>query len=122
MVLCGMLTCAGVGLFVMVQSVLFVLNMSPMVAFPIMMTAGALQQPLTTLTFVKKTTLPLKKSASLVWRGVWGVFVALPIFHLLSTKTLRLLLLGVLVFNALTIGRAYWQASFFRRRWFAVKV
>ena len=38
--LCGMLTCAGVGLFVMVQSVLFVLNMSPMVAFPIMMTAG----------------------------------------------------------------------------------
>ncbi len=49
--ICGALTSVGIGLFVMVQSVLFLLNVSPLVAFPIMTTAGAIQQPLTTWCF-----------------------------------------------------------------------
>ncbi|HBI21150.1 MAG TPA: hypothetical protein DDY37_00940, partial [Legionella sp.] len=62
MVVCGMLTSVGIGLFVMVQAVLFLLGVSPMVAFPIMTTAGAMQQPLTTLAFLKHDKISLKKT------------------------------------------------------------
>lgn len=54
MVVCGALTSVGIGLFAMVQGVLFLMNVSPIVAFPIMTTAGAMQQPLTTLVFYNK--------------------------------------------------------------------
>lgn len=61
MIVCGALTSVGIGLFVMVQAVLFLMNVSPVVAFPIMTTAGAMQQPLTTLVFVQQNKIPLKK-------------------------------------------------------------
>ncbi|OYV53020.1 MAG: hypothetical protein B7X00_02165 [Legionella sp. 21-45-4] len=61
MLVCGALTTVGIGLFAMVQAVLFILGVSPAVAFPIMTTAGAMQQPLTTLVFLKQNRIPLKK-------------------------------------------------------------
>ncbi|MCX7114915.1 MAG: sulfite exporter TauE/SafE family protein [Gammaproteobacteria bacterium] len=110
MMVCGGLTCAGVGLFVMVQSVLFLLNISPEVAFPIMTTAGAMQQPLTTLAFLKQGRIPLKKTWVLSLAGCLGVFVSLPVFNALSTDALRMLLMGVLFYNVFGMGRAFLRA------------
>lgn len=107
MVLCGMLTSVGVGLFVMVQGVLFLLNVSPLVAFPIMTTAGAMQQPLTTLVFLKENKIPLKKTLVLSLAGCIGVFVTLPLFTQLTVTWLHSLLLCILAYNFITIGRAY---------------
>ncbi len=75
MIICGALTSVGIGLFVMVQGVLFLLNVSPVVAFPIMMTAGAMQQPLTTLVFVQQNKIPLKKTLILSLAGCIGVLL-----------------------------------------------
>jgi uncharacterized membrane protein YfcA len=110
MVLCGALTCAGVGLFVMVQSVLFLLNVSPEVAFPIMTTAGAMQQPLTTMVFLKQGRIPLKKTWVLSIAGCVGVMMALPVFNALSTDALRGLLMVVLIYNVISMGRTYLRA------------
>jgi uncharacterized membrane protein YfcA len=110
MTLCGALTCAGVGLFVMVQSVLFLLNVSPEVAFPIMTTAGAMQQPLTTMVFLKQGRIPLKKTLVLSLAGCMGVFIALPVFNALSTDSLRMLLMLVLIYNVVTMTRTYLSA------------
>lgn len=107
LVVCGALTSVGVGLFVMVQGVLFLLNVSPLVAFPIMTTAGAMQQPLTTLVFLKENKIPLKKTMVLSIAGCLGVFVTLPLFTQLTVTWLHTLLLCILAYNFITIGRAY---------------
>lgn len=107
LVLCGALTSVGVGLFVMVQGVLFLLNVSPLVAFPIMTTAGAMQQPLTTLVFLKENKIPLKRTLVLSLAGCVGVFITLPIFTQLTVTWLHNLLLCILAYNFITIGRAY---------------
>lgn len=107
MVICGALTSVGVGLFVMVQGVLFLMNVSPVVAFPIMTTAGAMQQPLTTLVFLQKNKIPLKKTLILSLSGCLGVMITIPIFTKLTITWLHLLLLFILTYNFLAIGHAY---------------
>ncbi len=107
MVICGALTSVGIGLFAMVQGVLFLLNVSPLVAFPIMTTAGAMQQPLTTLVFLRQNKIPLKKTLILSLAGCVGVCITLPLFTHISISWLHTLLLGILIYNFLAIGRTY---------------
>ena len=109
LVVCGALTSVGVGLFVMVQGVLFVMNISPVVAFPIMTTAGAMQQPLTTLVFLQQNKIPLKKTLILSLSGCIGVLITIPIFTKLAISWLHMLLLLILIYNLLAIGRTYLQ-------------
>lgn len=110
MVLCGMLTSVGIGLFVMVQAVLFLLGVSPMVAFPIMTTAGAMQQPLTTLTFLQQDKIPLKKTLILSLAGCLGVIFVVLIFKNLTITWLHSLLLVIVTYNLFNIGRTYLRA------------
>ncbi len=109
MIVCGALTSAGIGLFAMVQGVLFLLGLSPAVAFPIMTTAGAMQQPLTTLVFLKQKKIPLKKTLILSLGGCVGVLMVLPVFSLFTTTYLHNLLIGILIYNVIMIGRAYFK-------------
>ena len=107
MILCGALTSAGIGLFAMVQGVLFLLNVSPAVAFPIMTTAGAMQQPLTTLMFLKQGKIPLHKTFFISLGGCVGVLMVMPIFPYLNADYLHHLLIGILLFNLYRISKAY---------------
>jgi uncharacterized membrane protein YfcA len=111
MIVCGSLTTVGIGLFAMVQGVLFVLGMSPAIAFPIMTTAGAMQQPLSTLMFLKQDKIPLKKTFILSLAGIIGVFIATPIVSHLSSSWLHRLLIGIMLYNFISIGRAYLQSK-----------
>jgi uncharacterized membrane protein YfcA len=108
--LCGALTSVGVGLFAMVQAVLFVLGVSPLVAFPIMMTAGAMQQPLTTFMFLRHAThMPIKRILLVSLGGCIGVAITLPVFQYLTVSWLHGLLVLILCFNLIAISRAYLQ-------------
>jgi uncharacterized membrane protein YfcA len=107
MVICGALTSVGIGLFAMVQGVLFLLSASPLIAFPIMTTAGAMQQPLTTLVFLQQNKIPLKKTFILSLAGCLGVFITLPLFTHLTISWLHSLLLVILIYNFIAIGRTY---------------
>lgn len=107
LVVCGALTSVGVGLFVMVQGVLFLMNISPAVAFPIMTTAGAMQQPLTTLVFLQQDKIPLKKTLVLSLSGCFGVLITLPIFMHLTVTWLHSLLLFILFYNLFAVSRSY---------------
>ena len=107
MVICGALTSVGVGLFVMVQGVLFLMNISPAVAFPIMTTAGAMQQPLTTLVFLQQNKIPLKKTLILSFSGCLGVLVTIPLFMQLTITWLHLMLLFILIYNLFSVARTY---------------
>lgn len=113
--ICGALTSVGVGLFAMVQAVLFVLSVSPLVAFPIMMTAGAMQQPLTTFMFLRGDAhMPLKRVLILSLGGCIGVAMTLPVFNYLSVSWLHGLLILILCFNFIAISRTYLQTRFNR--------
>lgn len=109
MICCGSLTSAGIGLFGLVQAVLFIMGVSPAVAFPIMTTAGAMQQPLTTLVFLKHNKIPLKKTLFLSVFGCIGVFIGLPIVSHLSTNWLHGLLLVIMLYNISTISLTYYR-------------
>ena len=111
MIACGALTSVGIGLFVMVQGVLFLLNVSPMVAFPIMTTAGAMQQPLTTLVFLQQDKIPLKKTLIISLSGCVGVLFAITIFTHLTISWLHTLLLGILIYNLIAISRTYFSTK-----------
>ncbi len=103
----GAMTAAGIGLFALVQAILFCLGMSPLVAFPIMTAAGALQQPLSTGIFVLKNKIPLKKSLLISLYGVVGVLLAIPVITHLSSSKLHFLLILVLTYNTTRIGLSY---------------
>ncbi len=111
LMVCGALTSVGIGLFAMVQGVLFLLNVSPVVAFPIMTTAGAMQQPLTTLVFVQQNKIPLKKTLILSFAGCIGVFITLPLFTQLTVRWLHSLLLCILIYNLFAISRTYLRSK-----------
>ncbi len=110
MAICGALTSVGIGLFAMVQGVLFLMNISPVVAFPIMTTAGAMQQPLTTLVFLQQNKIPLKKTLILSGAGCLGVLMTIPVFTKLTINGLHLFLLCVLIYNFIAISRTYLRA------------
>jgi uncharacterized membrane protein YfcA len=119
LIICGALTSVGIGLFAMVQGVLFLLNVSPVVAFPIMTTAGAMQQPLTTLVFLRHDKIPLKKTLILSLSGCLGVLITLPLFTHITVTWLHTLLLGILVYNFIAIGRTYLKSRPASRSWIA---
>jgi uncharacterized membrane protein YfcA len=69
-----------------------------------------MQQPLTTMVFLKQGRIPLKKTLVLSLAGCMGVFIALPVFNALSTDSLRMLLMLVLIYNVVTMTRTYLSA------------
>lgn len=107
MMLCGSLTSVGIGLFAMVQAVLFLMHLSPAVAFPIMTVAGAMQQPLTTLVFLKQNKIPLRKTLFISFFGCLGVLLTLPIITHLQPHWLHSLLLIIMIYNVFNITLTY---------------
>lgn len=111
MFIAGFLVCFGVGLFALVQAVLFLLGMSPLVAFPIMTTAGAIQQPVTTFAFLMNNSIPLKKALMVGIFGIIGVFIGFNVITLLSSEQLQWLLVIVVGYNTIALTRAYIQSK-----------
>ena len=106
----GFLVCFGVGLFAVIQAVLFLLGMSPLVAFPIMTAAGAIQQPVTTIAFIFGGKVPLRKVMIVSLFGVVGVFIGFQIVTMLSTEELQWLLVLVIAYNTISLIRSYRKA------------
>jgi len=103
----GFLVCFGVGLFAIIQAVLFLLGMSPLVAFPIMTAAGAIQQPVTTVAFIFGGKVPLRKVLIVSLFGIVGVFIGFQIVTMLSTEQLQWLLVLVIAYNVVSLICSY---------------
>lgn len=107
MFVCGALTVSGVGLFISVQAVLFMLNMSSIVVFPIMTIAGAIQQPLSSSVFLHNRQIPLQKAMWIMIPGSLTVIVLLPFMFSIIIDWLHKALLCILIFNVIAIGRNF---------------
>lgn len=100
MVFAGMLPAIGAGMYVPIQVILFLLGLSPLVAFPIMTTTGAIVQTTTASAFVMRKEFAIKESLYLAFSGILGVFLAVPLVTYVNLSTLRWLLLIIVSYNA----------------------
>lgn len=98
---------AGVGLYAPCMALVFLLGLSPMAAFPIMMGSCAILMPIASYHFIKEKAYKRRTSMAITLGGLAGVAVAAFIVVSLDIYTLRWLIVGVLLYVAVVMLHAY---------------
>jgi len=102
----GALMSVGIGLYAPCMITLALLGMHPLAAFPIMMGACALLQPVASLRFFQTGAFAWAPSLGLAFGGVAGVFVAAYIVKSLPLFALRWLVIVVIAYAAFAMLRS----------------
>jgi uncharacterized membrane protein YfcA len=102
----GALMSAGIGLYAPCMITLALLGMHPIAAFPIMMGACALLQPVASLRFFQTGAFAWGPSLGLAFGGVIGVLVAAYIVKTLPLVALRWLVIVVIAYAAFAMLRS----------------
>jgi len=102
----GALMSVGIGLYAPCMITLALLGMHPIAAFPIMMGACALLQPIASLRFFQTGAFAFGPSLGLSCGGVIGVLVAAYIVKSLPLEALRWLVIVVIVYAAFAMMRS----------------
>lgn len=101
----GALMTAGIGLYAPCMAMIYMLGMSPKVAFPIMMGSCAFLMPPASIKFVQEGAYNRKASMAITVGGVVGVFIAAFLVKSLPLDVLRVLVIVVVLYTALTLLR-----------------
>ena len=95
----------GVGNFTPCMCMIYMLGMSPLVSFPIMMCTGAVSTPTTGLMSLKEGLIDRHGVMGLTVGGVFGVAVAVYIVKSMSMSTLQWLVIAVVLYSSFTMIR-----------------
>jgi len=104
--LLGALMSLGIGLYAPCMVLVGLLGMSERTAFPIMMGSCAFLMPVGSLKFIRERAYSLRASLGLALGGIPGVLLAAYIVKSLDLKTVRWLVIVVVVYTAVTMLRA----------------
>ena len=107
----GALMSAGIGMYAPCMITLALLGMHPLAAFPIMMGACALLQPVASLRFFQTGKFAWGPSLGLAFGGVIGVLVAAYIVKTLPLVALRWLVIVVIAYAAFAMLRSAARAE-----------
>jgi uncharacterized membrane protein YfcA len=107
----GALMSAGIGLYAPCMVTLALLGMHPLAAFPIMMGACALLQPVASLRFFQTGKFAWGPSLGLAFGGVVGVLIAAYIVKSLPLVWLRWLVIVVIIYTAFAMLRSAARAE-----------
>jgi uncharacterized membrane protein YfcA len=107
----GALMSAGIGLYAPCMITLALLGMHPLAAFPIMMGACALVQPVASLRFFQTGAFAWGPSLGLAFGSIIGVFVAAYIVKTLPLMALRWLVIVVIAYAAFAMLRSAARAE-----------
>jgi uncharacterized membrane protein YfcA len=107
----GALMSAGIGLYAPCMITLALLGMHPIAAFPIMMGACALLQPVASLRFFQTGKFAWGPSVGLACGGVIGVLVAAYIVKSLPLIALRWLVIVIIAYAAFAMLRSAARAT-----------
>lgn len=106
MFIAGCLPAFGVGYYSIVLVVIFLLGLSPSVAYPIMTTASAIQMPMTAFPMIKNLQFYSQSALILTVVGCIAVMIAAPIISKIDTSMLKWVLLLVLAYNMWMLMKA----------------
>jgi uncharacterized membrane protein YfcA len=107
----GALMSAGIGLYAPCMITLALLGMHPIAAFPIMMGACALLQPVASLRFFQTGKFAWGPSLGLTCGGIAGVLIAAFIVKSLPLEWLRWLVILVILYASFAMMRSARQES-----------
>ncbi|MFV0424450.1 MAG: TSUP family transporter [Bacilli bacterium] len=96
----GSLMSAGVGLYAPAMATVYILGMSPLVAFPIMMGSCAFLMPIGSLKFIKEKAYAPKVSLAITVGGLIGVYIAANFVTNLDLALLTKIVIGVILLTA----------------------
>ena len=99
----GALMTLGIGLYAPCMILVGLLGMSEKTAFPIMMGSCAFLMPVGSLRFIKEQSYSLRNALGLAIGGVAGSYVAAKFFETLNIRTVRWLVIVVVVYTAVTM-------------------
>ena len=102
----GALMTLGIGLYAPCMILLALMGMQPIAAFPIMMGACALLQPVAGIKFLATRRMDFSASLSMTLAGLIGVGIAAFIVKSLSLDTLRIGVIVVVAYAALAMLRS----------------
>lgn len=102
----GALMTLGVGLYAPCMVLVSVLGMNPLAAFPIMMGSCAFLMPVASLQFVRRDAYNLRAAIGLALGGPLAVLLAIWLVISLPTTLLRVLVLSVILYTAITMLRS----------------
>ncbi len=107
----GALMSAGIGMYAPCMITLALMGMHPLAAFPIMMGACALLQPVASLRFFQTGKFAWGPSLGLAFGGVIGVLIAAYIVKTLPLVALRWLVIVVIAYAAFAMLRSAARAE-----------
>lgn len=102
----GALMTAGVGLYAPCMALVYLLGMSPAVAFPIMMASCAYLMPVCSVKFIKEGAYNRKASMAIAVFGVVGVLIAVFLVTSLPLTVLKWLVVCVIAYTSFSMFQA----------------
>jgi uncharacterized membrane protein YfcA len=96
----GAMMTIGVGLYAPCMILVSLLGMDPKVAFPIMMGSCAILMPVASVRFIRERRFAQRTSVGLALGGVPGVLIAAYAVGAMNVKTVRWLVIVVVVYTA----------------------
>ena len=103
--LLGALMTIGVGLYAPCMALVYMLGLSPLVAFPIMMASCAGLMPVASGNFVKSGDYARKVSLAITIGGVIGVIIAVKFVTSLDLNMLTWVIIAVIIYSGITYMR-----------------
>jgi uncharacterized membrane protein YfcA len=107
----GAMMTAGVGLYAPCMALVFLLGMSPEVAFPIMMGSCAFLMPPASYKFIKSGAYNRKAALLMAIPGTIAVLIAAFIVKTLPLDVLRWLVIAIVLYTSATMFRAALQRA-----------
>lgn len=105
----GALMTVGVGLYAPCMALVFLLGLSPLVAFPIMMGSCAFLMPPASIKFIKMGAYNRKAALGMAIPSIIAVLIAAFIVKSLPLDTLRWLVLIIIVYTSITLFLTVWK-------------
>ena len=102
----GMMMTAGVGLYAPCMAMLFLLGMSPLVVFPVMMGSCAFLMPVAGVRFIKAGRYARKPAAAIAFMGCIGVLIAAYVVTSLPLEILRIVVVVVVIYTSIIMFRS----------------
>lgn len=103
----GALMTLGVGLYAPCMGMVYLLGMTPLAAFPIMMGSCAVLMPVASLRFARAKAYDQRAALGLALGGIPGVIIAAYLVKSLPLDVVRWLVVGVILYTA----TAMWRSS-----------